>query len=105
MWGRFSNDKIRQPAPVEPELTGLAEPAQATLAPAEPAPEPVPAAPLPGASVRGSDMFLSMKVDLHRHLIERFNLSMLDRASKEEVAGEIRPLIRTEYENGSPARS
>ncbi|MDX8463439.1 CpaF family protein [Mesorhizobium humile] len=38
--------------------------------------------------------FLTLKVELHRHLIDRFNLSALETASKEEILNEIRPIVR-----------
>ncbi|WP_435053789.1 CpaF family protein [Mesorhizobium australicum] len=38
--------------------------------------------------------FLTLKVDLHRHLIDRFNLSALETASKDEILNEIRPIVR-----------
>ncbi|TIP45871.1 MAG: CpaF family protein, partial [Mesorhizobium sp.] len=41
-----------------------------------------------------SDDFLSLKVDLHRHLIDRFNLTALENASKDEILNEIRPIVR-----------
>ncbi len=40
------------------------------------------------------DTFLTLKVELHRHLIDRFNLATLDTASKEEILTEIRPIVR-----------
>ncbi|MBZ9977394.1 CpaF family protein [Mesorhizobium sp. BR-1-1-10] len=41
----------------------------------------------------GND-FLTLKVDLHRHLIDRFNLTALENASKDEILNEIRPIVR-----------
>ncbi|TIW17751.1 MAG: CpaF family protein, partial [Mesorhizobium sp.] len=38
--------------------------------------------------------FLTLKVELHRHLIDRFNLTALESASKEEILNEIRPIVR-----------
>ncbi|RWC97292.1 MAG: CpaF family protein [Mesorhizobium sp.] len=40
------------------------------------------------------DDFLALKVDLHRHLIDRFNLTALENASKAEILDEIRPIVR-----------
>ncbi|TPK58002.1 CpaF family protein [Mesorhizobium sp. B2-4-19] len=40
------------------------------------------------------DEFLALKVDLHRHLIDRFNLASLETASKDEILNEIRPIVR-----------
>jgi len=45
------------------------------------------------AEPQGED-FLSLKVDLHRHLIDRFNLTALENASKDEILNEIRPIVR-----------
>jgi pilus assembly protein CpaF len=47
---------------------------------------------LPGE--RHGDEFLNLKVELHRHLIERFNLATLETASKEQILDEIRPVVR-----------
>ncbi|ARP64172.1 type II secretion system protein E [Mesorhizobium sp. WSM1497] len=41
----------------------------------------------------GND-FLTLKVELHRHLIDRFNLTALESASKDEILNEIRPIVR-----------
>ncbi|RUW56893.1 ATPase, T2SS/T4P/T4SS family, partial [Mesorhizobium sp. M8A.F.Ca.ET.021.01.1.1] len=40
------------------------------------------------------DAFLTLKVELHRHLIDRFNLTALENASKDEILNEIRPIVR-----------
>ncbi len=40
------------------------------------------------------DGFLTLKVELHRHLIDRFNLTALESASKDEILNEIRPIVR-----------
>ncbi|RWL47258.1 MAG: CpaF family protein [Mesorhizobium sp.] len=48
----------------------------------------------PAQSEPASDDFLSLKVDLHRHLIDRFNLTALENASKDEILDEIRPIVR-----------
>ncbi|TGV75006.1 CpaF family protein, partial [Mesorhizobium sp. M00.F.Ca.ET.158.01.1.1] len=58
---------------------------------------PTPNGALPSAAVETeaqSDDFLSLKVDLHRHLIDRFNLTALENASKDEILNEIRPIVR-----------
>lgn len=47
-------------------------------------------APVPSAD----ESLLNLKVELHRHLIERINLAALDSASKEQILAEIRPLVR-----------
>ncbi|RUV40828.1 MAG: CpaF family protein [Mesorhizobium sp.] len=41
-----------------------------------------------------SDDFLTLKVELHRHLIDRFNLAALENATKDEILNEIRPIVR-----------
>ncbi|WP_430699607.1 CpaF family protein [Mesorhizobium captivum] len=41
-----------------------------------------------------ADDFLTLKVELHRHLIDRFNLTALENASKDEILDEIRPIVR-----------
>ncbi|PBB39561.1 CpaF family protein [Mesorhizobium sp. WSM3868] len=41
-----------------------------------------------------SDDFLTLKVELHRHLIDRFNLTALENATKDEILNEIRPIVR-----------
>lgn len=48
----------------------------------------------PAQAEPASDDFLSLKVDLHRHLIDRFNLTALESASKDEILNEIRPIVR-----------
>src|SRR5580765_7421198 len=40
------------------------------------------------------DDFLTLKVELHSHLIDRFNLAALETASKDEILNEIRPIVR-----------
>ncbi|RWX66908.1 CpaF family protein [Mesorhizobium sp. M4B.F.Ca.ET.089.01.1.1] len=50
-------------------------------------------APAPDAEMQGDD-FLTLKVELHRHLIDRFNLTALENASKDEILDEIRPIVR-----------
>ncbi|RVA07871.1 CpaF family protein, partial [Mesorhizobium sp. M7A.F.Ca.CA.002.05.1.1] len=54
--------------------------------------QPVAPALSPAADIEshGND-FLTLKVELHRHLIDRFNLTALESASKDEILNEIRP--------------
>ena len=40
------------------------------------------------------DSILNLKVELHRHLVERFNLTALETAAKEEILNQIRPIVR-----------
>ena len=57
--------------------------------------QPVAPALSPAADIEshGND-FLTLKVELHRHLIDRFNLTALENASKDEILNEIRPIVR-----------
>jgi pilus assembly protein CpaF len=59
--------------------------------PAADIPEPVAAEPVKTDS--GSD-FLAERVALHKHLLERINLSFIDTMSVEELILEIRPIVR-----------
>ncbi|RWG83199.1 CpaF family protein [Mesorhizobium sp.] len=52
------------------------------------------AASAPAAEAEQNDDFLTLKVELHRHLIDRFNLTALENASKDEILNEIRPIVR-----------
>lgn len=64
----------------------------------EPQPVAVPAvAPVVKEAVAPAgrnDDLLSVKVELHRHLIDRFNLAALETASKDDILTEIRPVVR-----------
>lgn len=79
MLGRFikgpSEPRVPQPAPVVVASNGAAT---------------VPAS---DVELQGDD-FLTLKVELHRHLIDRFNLTALESASKDEILNEIRPIVR-----------
>ncbi|PBB20494.1 CpaF family protein [Mesorhizobium sp. WSM4313] len=78
MLGRFikgPNEQKTPPAPVIVVSNGAA------------------AAPAADAEPQGDD-FLTLKVELHRHLIDRFNLTALENASKDEILNEIRPIVR-----------
>ncbi|RWM34506.1 CpaF family protein [Mesorhizobium sp.] len=48
----------------------------------------------PAVEAEQNDDFLTLKVELHRHLIDRFNLTALENASKDEILNEIRPIVR-----------
>jgi pilus assembly protein CpaF len=80
MLGRFTRGNAEAP-PVVPAV-----------------PIPMPAsqpAPIPVSTATGNgEAFLNLKVELHRHLIERFNLTMLESASKEQILAEILPVVR-----------
>ncbi|RUZ12337.1 CpaF family protein, partial [Mesorhizobium sp. M7A.F.Ca.CA.002.15.1.1] len=57
--------------------------------------QPVAPALLPAVDIQShGDDFLTIKVELHRHLIDRFNLTALESASKDEILNEIRPIVR-----------
>ncbi|RTL98926.1 MAG: CpaF family protein [Hyphomicrobiales bacterium] len=79
MLGRFikgpGEQRAAQATPVVAAANGTAA---STMAEAEP---------------QGLD-FLTLKVELHRHLIDRFNLTALESASKDEILDEIRPIVR-----------
>jgi pilus assembly protein CpaF len=78
MLGRFTNHpKRKDEVRLEPSLAPLVS---------TPADEP--------GDTSQADEMLALKVDIHRHLIERFNLAALDTASKEEILREILPLVR-----------
>ncbi|MGX5839499.1 CpaF family protein [Mesorhizobium sp. ArgA1] len=80
MLGRFIK------GPSEQQTATRAE--QPTVLPAVPA-----LSPAADIESRGDD-FLTLKVELHRHLIDRFNLTALENASKDEILNEIRPIVR-----------
>ncbi|TIT69667.1 MAG: CpaF family protein, partial [Mesorhizobium sp.] len=80
MLGRFIK------GPSEQQAATKAEPL--TVLPIVPAVSPV-----VDIEPHGDD-FLTLKVELHRHLIDRFNLSALETASKDEILNEIRPIVR-----------
>ncbi|TPI69311.1 CpaF family protein [Mesorhizobium sp. B2-8-9] len=79
MLGRFikgtNEQRALQPAPVAAASNGVA------------------IVPAPDVESQGDD-FLTLKVELHRHLIDRFNLTALESASKDEILNEIRPIVR-----------
>ncbi|RWN61666.1 ATPase, T2SS/T4P/T4SS family [Mesorhizobium sp.] len=80
MLGRFTK------GPSEPRIEPKLEPvAVLPIAPA--------LSPASGIESDG-DHFLTLKVELHRHLIDRFNLAALETASKDEILNEIRPIVR-----------
>ena len=66
--------------------------------PAQPAPDSV-AASGEEASL-GADM-VSERVNLHRYLLDRINLGILDTLDNEEIATEIRPLVKDYIRNNN----
>lgn len=79
MLGRFT--KGPSEPRVEPRVEPLVMPPVAARSPAA------------DTEAHGDD-FLTLKVELHRHLIDRFNLAALETASKDEILNEIRPIVR-----------
>ncbi|MFD2055880.1 CpaF family protein [Mesorhizobium calcicola] len=73
-------------------LKGPAEPLAQQATQRAPLPLAAPP-PVPDLAPHG-DEFLALKVDLHRHLIDRFNLTALENSSKDEILNEIRPIVR-----------
>jgi pilus assembly protein CpaF len=49
---------------------------------------------VPAAPAALSDRMLDVKVDLHQHLLDRYNLANIDQISTAVLAGEIRPIVR-----------
>jgi len=78
MLGRFIKGPGEQRAPQVAPAAANGAAAAVSVAEAEP---------------QGGD-FLTLKVELHRHLIDRFNLTALESASKDEILNEIRPIVR-----------
>src|SRR4051812_40654011 len=87
MLGRFIKGPSEQQAAIRAE--------QPTVLPAAPA-----LSPAADIVPRGDD-FLTLKVELYRHLIDRFNLTALENASKDEILNEIRPIVREFVRNRS----
>jgi pilus assembly protein CpaF len=75
MLGRFTRGNGTVAPRIEPEQ----HPAAAPAVPAEP---------------KDGDDLLVLKVELHRHLIDRFNLTVLETAEKDEILNQIRPIVR-----------
>lgn len=88
MLGRFTKTNG---AAVAPESQLPVQPGEAAdLVPVSQAPASAPAVPV----AKEGGGLLNLKVELHRHLVDRFNLSALDTASKEDILNEIRPIVR-----------
>ena len=80
MLGRFIKGTSEQPVAVKVESLAVLADAPALS---------------PAADIEShGDGFLTLKVELHRHLIDRFNLTALESASKDEILNEIRPIVR-----------
>ena len=86
MLGRFSSKRVdvAEPAsgPLDPSLA--AEPAIRV----QPAPQKV------SSQLQESEDFLKLKVELHRHLIERFNLTAIEALDARQLQDQIRPIVR-----------
>jgi len=76
MFGRFSN--ARQSRLDEPALPS----------------SPAPIADNDGAAPGADDPLLGLKLDLHQHLLDRYNLAGIDQIGGEALAAEIRPIVR-----------
>src|SRR3954468_20276493 len=83
MLGRFTKGNGAVPPQAEPSLSHAPTLPTASAVPAPPTPEAV-----------QQDGLLSIKVELHRHLIDRFNLAALESSTKEEILTDIRPVVR-----------
>ena len=89
MIGRFTARRTPAPAPVVEEPSAAMEGVSFNVFP-EPAPEPVPVAPV---NPLLSDKLLDAKVRLHRKLIEEVNLSALEKLSDDEIRQHIQQLV------------
>jgi len=47
-----------------------------------------------GPDYKQADDFIAIKVDLHRHLLDEINLSVIDRISVQELANQVRPIVK-----------
>ncbi|WP_163266892.1 CpaF family protein [Chelativorans alearense] len=98
MLGRFTKaNGTTQPRIEPPVAMSVVEPVR-ERAPATPA---IVATAAAAPEARHHDDFLTLKVELHRHLIERFNLATLETASKEQILNDIRPVVRDFVRNRS----
>ncbi len=88
MLGRFSKDKTNAQK-ASPKLESVDD----EISDADGKPNAEQQAAKSKADEQG-DFFLSLKVDLHGHLLERFNLSALDDSTAEEIIVQILPLVR-----------
>lgn len=87
----FRPSSSKEPTNADPSL----DPLQALLTREEPSPPPVPAAPVaaPAADNSRRDL-IEQRVALHRFLLDRVNLGVLDTMESEELVEEVRPLVR-----------
>jgi pilus assembly protein CpaF len=88
MLGRFSSRTIERPGP---ESIGRPNGAVEPVAAAPIAPAPVAQEREAGDS---SDGYLRLKVELHHHLIDRFNLSAIEQLNPAQLQEQIRPIVR-----------
>ncbi|WP_265517355.1 CpaF family protein [Nitratireductor luteus] len=86
MLGRFTRGNVAAPARIEPNVEPVAE--------APRPPEPVISEAGVAKQKSHTDAMLDLKVELHRHLIERFNLAVMETATKEQILDQIRPVVR-----------
>ena len=91
MFRRFSAD-VKERS--EPAKSGTAAVIKETNAPAAPGSAAGALSEELAARMSVSDVFLTRKVELHRHLIERYNLTALETASRAEIEREVRPIVK-----------
>ena len=84
MLGRFSSRTVQAvdalptaPVPLRPADPGEARPLQ---------PQP--------PQLQQSDQYLKLKVELHHHLIDRFNLTVIEQLNAAQLQEQIRPIVR-----------
>jgi len=76
MFGRFTNSQVD--VRIEPQVEAESVPQIRHIASQEMPPDPM----------------LHLKVELHSHLIDRFNLAVLETATRDQILNDIRPIVR-----------
>ncbi|MEQ1942476.1 CpaF family protein [Mesorhizobium sp. VNQ89] len=76
MFGRFTNSQVD--VRIEPQVEA----------------EPVPRITHIASQEMPADPMLHLKVELHSHLIDRFNLAVLETATRDQILNDIRPIVR-----------
>ncbi|HTJ57243.1 MAG TPA: CpaF family protein [Devosiaceae bacterium] len=84
MWGRFSSTRASGQVEAGGEVSTDAP--SAALLPA--------AAGNTGEELHYSDQLLALKVDLHHHLLDNYNLAGIDQIQPEALGNDIRPIVR-----------
>ncbi len=90
MWGRFSGEGAVKR---QGDVPSVPHPQQVIVAPPAEGEGPVTGGVQP-AAMRDSDAYVALKVDLHRHLIDRFNLASIEQISSVQLQEQIRPLVK-----------